>query len=70
MVQAGVDVSAHGGHAYPGMEDVYHSELKGLDGSTDDGLDSKNGSNGIDYSLGNIRLQGQVLHTIITLHYI
>ena len=56
-----MDVSKHGGHAYPGMEDVYISELKGLDVTTDDGLDTKNGSSGIDYSLGDIVLQGQVL---------
>lgn len=58
MVQAGVDVSRHGGHAYPGMEDVYISELKGLDVTTEDLADKDSAK--IDYSLGDIVLQGQV----------
>lgn len=55
---AGVDVSRHGGHAYPGMEDVYISELKGLDVTTEDLADKDSAK--IDYSLGDIVLQGQV----------
>lgn len=62
VIQAGVDVSKHGGHAYPGMEDVYDSELKGLDVMTDDIPNQKGfqGSSGIDYSLGGSKLQKEV----------
>ena len=61
-MQAGVDVSKHGGHAYPGMEDVYDAELKGLDVTNDDVPHQKHvGSSGIDYSLGGSKLQRQVI---------
>ena len=61
-LQAGVDVSKHGGHAYPGMENVYDSELKGLDVTSDDVTSHKTfqGSSGIDYSMGGSTLQRQV----------
>ena len=67
-VQAGVDVSKHGGHAYPGMEDVYTSELQGLDVTADDVPSHKTfqGSSGIDYSLGGSNLQRQVSCHMVT----
>ena len=60
LVQAGVDISKHGGHAYPGMEDVYDCELKGLDVMSEDIPGQKTGSSGIDYSQGGAMLQRQV----------
>lgn len=57
---AGVDVSKHGGHAYPGMEEVYDCELKGLDVMSEDVPGAKTGSSGIDYSQGGAVLQRQV----------
>ena len=45
------------------MEDVYDSELKGLDVMIDDVPNQKGfqGSSGIDYSLGGSKLQKQVM---------
>lgn len=64
-MQAGVDVSKHGGHAYPGMEDLYgivdRNDLEAnavaiqTAGGTDDGFDAK--MNGIDMRDG---LHGRV----------
>ena len=55
-----MDVSKHGGHAYPGMENVYDCELTGLDVMSEDLPGQKTGSSGIDYSQGGTLLQRQV----------
>ncbi len=63
MVQAGVDVSKHGGHAYPGMEDLYNVELEHMnDDIMTDVPDPKfHGSSGIDYpGSHSSKLQAQV----------
>ena len=65
MTQAGVDVSKHGGHAYPGMEEVYNVELRHLqhdDIMTDQPDQKFHGSDGINYPGGSNhnRLQSQV----------
>jgi hypothetical protein len=63
-VQAGVDVSKHGGHAYPGMEDVYNVELQHMasDDVMTDVPDHKfHGSSGVDYpGSHSSKLQSQV----------
>ena len=62
--QAGVDVSKHGGHAYPGMEDVYNVELEHMasDDVMTDVPDHKfHGSSGVDYpGSHSSKLQSQV----------
>ena len=62
--QAGVDVSKHGGHAYPGMEDVYNVELQHMAGDdvmTDVPDHKFHGSSGMDYPGSyNSKLQSQV----------
>ena len=63
-LQAGVDVSKHGGHAYPGMEDVYNVELQHMAGDdimTDVPDHKFHGSSGVDYpGSHNSKLQSQV----------
>ena len=51
VAQAGVDVSKHGGHAYPGMEKVYNEDLFVREDSAH-GSTFK-GSDGIAYMNGN-----------------
>lgn len=62
---AGVDVSKHGGHAYPGMEDVYNIELQHLedDVMTDVPQIKYHGSSGMDYpGAQGSKMQAQVDH--------
>ena len=63
-MQAGVDVSKHGGHAYPGMEDVYNVELQHMAGDdvmTDVPDHKFHGSSGVDYpGSHSSKLQSQV----------
>lgn len=51
MAQVGVDVSKHGGHAYPGMEKVYTDELPAM--REDSAHGAFKGSGGIAYMNGN-----------------
>lgn len=64
QTQAGVDVSKHGGHAYPGMEDVYNVELRHMAGDdvmTDVPDHKFHGSSGVDYpGSHSSKLQSQV----------
>ena len=59
-----MDVSKHGGHAYPGMEDVYNVELEHMasDDVMTDVPDHKfHGSSGVDYpGSHSSKLQSQV----------
>ncbi len=59
-----MDVSKHGGHAYPGMEDVYNVELQHMAGDdvmTDVPDHKFHGSSGVDYpGSHSSKLQSQV----------
>lgn len=67
-LQAGVDVSKHGGHAYPGMEDVYNVELQHMAGDdimTDVPDHKFHGSREMDYpGSHSSKLQSQVICNI------
>ena len=68
-MQAGVDVSKHGGHAYPGMEDVYNIELQHLedDVMTDVPQIKYHGSSGMDYpGAQGSKMQAQVRFNHVT----